>query len=281
VLSGNTITGCKDNALSLGHTFGFQVYNNIITDCANGIYPKEESKVWLYNNVIAYCGSGVRLDPSDLPDSVTVRNCAFQGNTTHIDENSEFAVDAKYCAFSGDNAYYPVEHNISGDLRFLDVLNRDFRLRITSPLIDAGWGTGIPEVDFRGQERLDIAEVVNSGAGDLTYVDIGAFEYVPNDTIEPPQNPSSYLFVDSYPNPFNGYTTLRFNVATSGRVELVIYDVLGRRVFGNVWYGLGQGMHTAVWDARTNSGFDLASGSYFVHLSQAAGSVTTKLVILR
>jgi parallel beta-helix repeat protein len=280
IVSGNTITGCDDHAMSLGAALGLQIYNNIIYDCANGILAKVHSEMTLYNNVIAGCGSGIQLDSGDPPASVVLRNCAFQDNVTAIDQIDGFAVDAQYCGFSGDYAY-PGEHNLSGDLRFLDVPNRDFRLRSTSPLIDAGWGTGSPERDFRDSMRADIPEVENTGGGEPDYVDIGAFEYLSSDPIDPDPVPDLYLFVDNYPNPFNGYTTLRFNVARSGPVEVVIYDVLGRRVFGNVWYDLAPGTHTAVWDARTNSGNDLASGSYFVRLKQRAGSVTAKLVILR
>jgi len=281
VLSGNRISGCKDNAMSLGQAHGFQVYNNIITDCVNGIYAKEESEMSLYNNVLAFCGSALHLDSADPPIEVIIRNCAFQGNATHVDPDDQHTVDVQYCAFSGDAAYQG-DGNISGDLLFLDVLNRDFRLRPTSPLIDAGWGTGNPEHDIRDSVRIDIAGVPNTGGGEIRYVDIGAYEYTLGDPEAPPPPISeSYLFVDNYPNPFNAWTTIRFNIVRDGKAELVIYDRLGRRVFGTVWNNLTVGTYTSLWNAQTNSGTPLASGLYFVRLKQPAGSTTSRIILLR
>lgn len=279
-ISGNRIHGCQDNAFSLGFVSGFQIYNNIITDCANGVYTKDGTAAQLYNNVIAFCGSALRLNNDIPPSEVIVRNCAFLDNTVDIDPDEAHAIDAQYCAFSGAESY-PGAGNISGDLLFLDAANRDFRLQAVSPLIDAGWGTGCPLQDIRNEDRVDIEAMENTGGGEIPYVDIGAYEYVVGDPEPPPPVPAVHLFIDNYPNPFNGSTMLRFSVTGSGPVEVVIYDALGRRVFGKVWYDLASGTHTAFWDARTNSGGDLASGSYFVRLKQAAGSATSKLVVLR
>jgi hypothetical protein len=87
----------------------------------------------------------------------------------------------------------------------------------------------------------------------------------------------------AYPNPFNPTTTISYQVAAGGRVQLVIYDLLGRQVGTLVDLTLLPGTYSATWDAG-----NLASGIYFCRMlaSTAAGEVggfqqTQKLVILK
>ncbi len=62
-----------------------------------------------------------------------------------------------------------------------------------------------------------------------------------------------------YPNPFNSTARVRFSLRTPARVEIAIYDVLGRLagVLGSRSYDSGS--HELTWDAS-----GLASGIYFV-----------------
>lgn len=278
VIYGNRIHGCRDNAFSLGTVFGFRIFNNIIENCANGVFAKDSSSMELYNNVFANCGSALRLNPYIPPQEVIIRNCAFQENSVNIDPDENNAVDARYCAFSG-TAAYPGEGNISGDLKFADAEHGDFRLLGDSPLIDAGWGTGCPEFDIQDSMRVDAENVNNTGAGEITYVDIGAYEYQSDGVLPPP--PVSYMFLENYPNPFNAATTFSFGIVRAGKVELAIYDRLGRRVYGEVWNNMQVGLRAFHWSGTTNNGRSLASGLYFARLKQPAGVTTRKVVLIR
>ncbi len=41
---------------------------------------------------------------------------------------------------------------------------------------------------------------------------------------------TEFRLYNNYPNPFNPFTTIRFDVPKTSEVELVIYDILGREV---------------------------------------------------
>jgi hypothetical protein len=59
----------------------------------------------------------------------------------------------------------------------------------------------------------------------------------------------------------------QFAMPQSGRVELVIYDVQGRRVATPVSGALGAGSHRVRWDGRTDGGAPAAAGVYFGRLT--------------
>jgi hypothetical protein len=88
--------------------------------------------------------------------------------------------------------------------------------------------------------------------------------------------PENSLALASYPNPFNGVTTLTYRLDAGGHSKLTIYDLLGHRI-GVLYEGKQEiGEHDLAWDARR-----LASGIYFARLETAGGSRIAKLVLLK
>jgi hypothetical protein len=67
---------------------------------------------------------------------------------------------------------FPGPGNISAFPRFHDPANRDYRLRPSSPAVDAGTNTGAPSTDIRGLRR----PVDGDGDG-VAITDMGAYEF--------------------------------------------------------------------------------------------------------
>jgi cytochrome c peroxidase len=88
-------------------------------------------------------------------------------------------------------------------------------------------------------------------------------------------NASSSLDV-SGPNPFNPSTTIRFALTRAGNVRVEAYNVAGQLVSAlvNGWKDAGE--HSVVFDANR-----LPSGVYFVRLTTAGSTLTTKAVLLK
>ncbi len=42
--------------------------------------------------------------------------------------------------------------------------------------------------------------------------------------------PEGFVVYQSYPNPFNSSTTIRHEIPKDAHVEVVVYDILGRKV---------------------------------------------------
>jgi len=68
------------------------------------------------------------------------------------------------------------------------------------------------------------------------------------------------------PNPANPQTTIPFHIATPAEIELILYDLTGRRV-RTLWTGFHPaGIGAAVWDGRDENGRALPSGVYVARL---------------
>ena len=88
--------------------------------------------------------------------------------------------------------------------------------------------------------------------------------------------PTVFALHAAYPNPFNPQATLRYDVPETGRVRLVLYDVLGREVAVLLDSERQAGTHTAVVDA-----FELTSGQYLVRMTAEGFVQTRPLTLLR
>ena len=82
--------------------------------------------------------------------------------------------------------------------------------------------------------------------------------------------PDAHRLWQNSPNPFNAATTIRYLVPRAGPVELVIYDILGRRVRALVEDSVPAGTYSITWDGRDDQGQPVASG-VFLYLFQADG----------
>jgi predicted outer membrane repeat protein len=222
--------------------------------CSNGAYPT------IINNTIVensssdegggvYCGnaSNPALVNNILWDNAPEQVGTFPGANPTI----------TYCDIQGG---WQGVGNIDEDPLFVNPVLGDYHLQWGSPCIDAG----------DPNSPLD---------PDGTVADIGAFYYDQGawvgDRWEVVRSSAFRLF-PSYPNPFNPSTTLSFELPVAGRVNLSVYDMLGRQVTTLIDGPMDAGKHQVVFDG---SGF--ASGVYFCLLQTSAHMLTLKMVLLK
>jgi len=84
------------------------------------------------------------------------------------------------------------------------------------------------------------------------------------------------------PNPFRTSTTLAFTLAHAGRVDVAVYDVLGREV-RVVAHGswLAAGTQRLAWDGRDAAGREAGAGVYFVRVHTPMATWTRMVVRVR
>lgn len=94
--------------------------------------------------------------------------------------------------------------------------------------------------------------------------------------------PADFVLGEAYPNPFNQEITIPYTVPFTARVDIVIYDLLGRRVRTLVRALRPPADHQALWDSRNDGGSVVPSGVYFCRM-EAGGSFeeTRKLLLIR
>ena len=94
-----------------------------------------------------------------------------------------------------------------------------------------------------------------------------------------PLVPTKTGLIGNYPNPFNPSTLIRYNVAKSGNVQVLIYDLHGRRI-KILQNGIKDaGSYSVPWNSRSADGRIMASGIYFVIL-KTGGFVQSKPILL-
>jgi hypothetical protein len=115
---------------------------------------------------------------------------------------------------------------------------------------------GASDIDFY-IDNISLKEVIESDAGNWKA-----------------DRPSGYRLQNSYPNPFNLSTTIRYAIPESSEVSLTICDQLGREITTLVNKIQTQGAYSVIWNGRGHS-----SGIYICRLRAGAFTQTIKLVL--
>ncbi len=90
-----------------------------------------------------------------------------------------------------------------------------------------------------------------------------------------------YELMQNYPNPFVNETYISYQLPKDTRVNLVIYDMLGRKVITLIDKKQLAGPYTIRWDGRNELSNRVVSGIYFYRLSTNEFQATQKMLILR
>ncbi|MEK7671461.1 MAG: T9SS type A sorting domain-containing protein, partial [Bacteroidota bacterium] len=119
-----------------------------------------------------------------------------------------------------------------------------------------------------------------------TAVDSSGNESTPSDTImvTPPLAvdermtllPFQFMLHQNYPNPFNPSTQIKYEIGNHNRVELKVFDVLGREVATLVNEVKAPGVYVAVWNAQA-----IASGVYYVQLQADGRFATLRMLLMK
>ncbi len=88
--------------------------------------------------------------------------------------------------------------------------------------------------------------------------------------------PKSFQLFQSYPNPFNPNSTIRYDLPQASDVSLILCDILGREVARLVDGYVEPGYHEVQWNGR-----ELASSIYIARLVTPEYSKSIKMVLLK
>jgi hypothetical protein len=106
----------------------------------------------------------------------------------------------------------------------------------------------------------------NGNLGELiTSIDLAAQE-----------NPAEVYLYQNYPNPFNPTTIIRYNIAKTSHIQLVVFDLLGQKLKTLVDRSEVQGLHSIQFE-----GGDLPPGAYFYRLETEEAIVARKFILVK
>ena len=93
--------------------------------------------------------------------------------------------------------------------------------------------------------------------------------------------PEKFLLHPPYPNPFNPITTIRYDLPEQATVNIIIYDMLGRRVKTVVKTNQEAGFKSVIWDGTNNQGKPVGAGVYLYQMQAGDFVLTKKMVLLK
>jgi len=124
--------------------------------------------------------------------------------------------------------------------------------------------------------RLSLDQVSLNGQSLTPGVNIEALEAVESPAVE---------FVtelhQNLPNPFNPETTIRYGLAESGQVSVVIYSVTGQRVRTLVSEFQDAGAYQVTWDGSDALGHHVSSGVYLMRMTTDGFVQTRKMLLMK
>ncbi len=175
---------------------------------------------------------------------------------------------------------------------------------VQTGVFDVGTSSGVNYQIYNGTDTLDLRIVKTNTSllgktiptGDLNIVGVltqydpaipydAGYQFLPRDsaditTITAVDNnqskPFTFQLYQNYPNPFNPSTVIRFEVPKSEKVELKVYDILGREVRTLYNAVAPQGITTVNFDAS-----NLATGVYIYTIRTANATISKKLMLLK
>jgi len=155
---------------------------------------------------------------------------------------------------------------LSTDSSFTNIVLNDSTLTDTmkavtnlNPLTDYYWRVNAKNISGTGP--FSSVWHFTTGTTNITYIS---------------EIPKEFKLYNSYPNPFNPSTKIKFDIPKSSYVNLIIYDILGKEVFVLVNEKLNTGIYHVDWD-----GSNYPSGVYFYKLITDDYVSVKKMILLK
>lgn len=157
------------------------------------------------------------------------------------------------------------------------LISANFEARIGSTFRAGPDDTSFPsEANMGGDHRLVLEGKDESDEDTVA-------EEQPEEIVEVSSDSSddNSITIESYPNPFNPTTTIRYRLESDEFVTLKVYNMLGQEVNTLVSDFQTKGVWESLWDGRDNAGTPVASGTYLYQLTAGDITYSGKMVFLK
>lgn len=92
----------------------------------------------------------------------------------------------------------------------------------------------------------------------------------------------SYNFrVNTYPNPTNNQCNIEYKITQKSKIDINIYDILGRNVLTYTTIQNNPGNYKYIWNINSNMSTNLSSGVYIIKVDTPFWSVNRKILYLK
>jgi len=100
-------------------------------------------------------------------------------------------------------------------------------------------------------------------------------------TLHKEETSGEKMSIRNYPNPFNPETNIEYQVKSSARVSITIYDVQGKRVKMLADDFRQPGSYNIKWNGINESGTQVPSGVYFIRISAGNETLNHRIIMMK
>ena len=177
-----------------------------------------------------------------------------------------------------------VTYNLTIELEFFGNTYTDIHENISDTTIGISSNSLDPLINITSQDEAVFTYYVHASDDEYTVAsDTGSFALsrIALGVGEGLSIPEIFALHQNYPNPFNPVTTLRYDLPENSRVNIIIYDMLGRQVKTLMNQTQNAGYRSVIWDATNDYGKPVSAGVYLYQIRAGEFVQTKKMVLLK
>lgn len=226
-----------------------------------------------FNTAIALPGDSLRYSiiASDLPSQFRPVNASISGNILRLASNLPTLPEDS-----------PIISSVAPGTKVLRMRFKNFTRPFQAVPLGLAWRSELPNpftkiAAFTGEDNtvlVDISTPATHTVDIITGIGNGT-------TPTAVQIPTEYNLSQNFPNPFNPTTKIDYSISVEGKVNIVVYDIVGREVMNLV-----NSVQTAGFYSVNFNGANLASGMYFYRINVTGESdnnfrATKRMVLIK
>ena len=155
------------------------------------------------------------------------------------------------------------------------ILNNSFQIQYNEFIVLMSIENGVSDISW-SVSASDSIDTVNALDGIFSFQLICEFLDLFDE-----KTPSRFSISEPYPNPFNPNTNIDFSLPEDSMVELVIYDILGRKVKSLIKSYHSAGDNSIRWNATNDLGESVSAGLYFYTITAGNFRKTKKMLLMK
>jgi hypothetical protein len=146
----------------------------------------------------------------------------------------------------------------------VDFGNGNYQAVITSPVVE-GTDT-FTIVVINGADTVNLASMPV-----LEYIDVSYYG-------ELNQLPGTFILFQNYPNPFNPSTEIKYSLAESSEIKILIFNPIGEKIKTLVNQFQTTGDYKVRWDGTDEKNKQVSGGVYYYRIISGFNSLTKKMI---